>query len=144
MAVNPLAALLERLRRIRPPQGAAATVVGVPSAGVELSAEVEFLFAALDLAQARADALVADADEDAAEIEAAARAQCEQVAADARVRADAVAARVLAQRREACEARARNLLDDAERQSAQVLARGRERAPAFADAVAARLREGAA
>ncbi len=144
MAVSPLAALLERLRRTRPPPGAAATVVGVPSRGAEPSAEVEFLFAALDVAQGRADALVAGAREDAAEIEAAARARCDQVAADARSRADLVAARVLAQRRDACEARARNLLDEAARESAQVLARGRERAPAFADALAARLREGAA
>ena len=43
-----LGQLLDRLRRVRPPPGAAAGVVAVPAAGDELSGEVGFLFGELD------------------------------------------------------------------------------------------------
>jgi hypothetical protein len=51
--MSALSQLLDRLRRVRPPPGAAAGVVAVPSAGDQLSREVSFMFAELDQIERR-------------------------------------------------------------------------------------------
>lgn len=137
----PLDHLLERLRRLRPPPGAPAAGIAVPSAGEELSSEVAFLFASLDEAERRGEEIVREARTAAAEIEAAARERGRLLLEDAHARA-AIAAAELQDRRAAdCERRAQALLADAQRQSELVLARGRERIPAFSRKVAAQVLE---
>jgi len=141
--VTALSQLLERLRRVRLPPGAAASVVAVPSAGDQLSSEVAFLFGPLDELERRGELFVSSARSQAAEIETAAREQRHQLLEDARADAERLAAELLTQRRVHGEERARMMLADAEREAEQVLARGRERTPALVEEIVERILDGA-
>jgi len=138
-----LAQLLERLRRLRPPPGAAAGVVAVPSAGEGLSGEVVFLFEQLDEIEERGELLLSAARSEAAGIEAAARVQCDRLLEDASAEGQRIAAELLAERRARGEERARAMLVDAKREAEGVRARGRERTPAWVAQVVSRMMEGA-
>lgn len=138
-----LSQVLERLRRLRPPPGAAAGAVAVPSAGEDLTGEVAFLFAPLDELQRESDLIVTTSRTAAAELEARAREDARRLLKDARATALHTAAEILDARGAACEQRAQALLAEAEREAERVLARGRERIPALAEAVAERILEGA-
>jgi vacuolar-type H+-ATPase subunit H len=141
-AVPSLTHLLERLRRMQPPPGAAARVVAVPSPGDELSREVAGLFGELDEIERRANALVAIARSDAAETEAAAVRECHRILADAEAEGRRVAREVMAARRAACEQRTAAMLAEAAREAERVVARGREQTPAFVTEVIERLLAG--
>lgn len=140
--MSALSQLLDRLRRVRPPPGAAARIVAVPSTGDELSGEVTFLFGELDEIAERGGRILSAARSEAAEIEASAAQQRLKLLEEARADSDRLAAQLLAERRASCERRARRMLTDAEREAARVLARGRERTPALVGHVVARLLEG--
>lgn len=56
--MSALSYLLERLRRVQLPPGAAAGVMAVPSLRDELSHEVDFLFGQLDEAERRGELLL--------------------------------------------------------------------------------------
>jgi vacuolar-type H+-ATPase subunit H len=139
--VSGLSELLERLRRVRLPPGAAAGAVAVPSAGVELSGEVAFLFVLLDQIQQHGDAIVSSARSDASELEAAAGEERRRILDAARVEAEQVAAELLAERRSSCERRAQAMLADAQREAERVLARGRERTPKLVEELIRRMLE---
>ncbi len=140
--MSALTQLLERLRRPRPPPGAAAGVVAVPSPGEELTGEVALLFARLDEIEAQAELIRSTATSDAAEIAAAADAERRQIGADARVEGERVAAELLARRRATVERQVAAMLADARGQAAQVHARGRERTPALVGEIVERMFEG--
>jgi vacuolar-type H+-ATPase subunit H len=129
--VSALGQLLERLRRVRPAPGAAASVVAVPSAGDRLAGEVSFLFDHLDGIERHRELLIASALSDAAALEAAAARERHRLLEDAGLEAERVAAELLAERRARSERRARALLAEAEREAERALARGRERTPAL-------------
>lgn len=141
--MSALSLLLERLRRARLPPGAAAGMVGVPSAGGELSREVAFLFEQLDEIEQRSELILSSARSEAAEIEAAARDQRHRLLEDASADAERIVAELLAERRARCEQQARTTLADAEREAERVLALGRERTPALVAQVVARVLESA-
>jgi len=122
--------------------GAAAGVVAVPSAGEELSGEVEFLFEPLDEIEERRELLLSSARSEAAGIEKAARVQRDRLLEDASAEAQRIAAELLAERRARGEERARMVLADAQREVERVCARGRERTPAWVAEVVARMLEG--
>jgi vacuolar-type H+-ATPase subunit H len=137
--VSALSQLLERLRRGRPPPGAAAGAVAVPSAGDELSGEVGFLLPQLDEIERQGEAIVAAARAEASQLEAAATEQRRRILDAGRAEAERVAARVLAERRSICENRARTILAEAQHEAERVLARGRERTPGLVEQVIQRL-----
>jgi vacuolar-type H+-ATPase subunit H len=141
-AVPPLTHLLERLRRMQPPPGAAARVVAVPSPGDELSREVRGLFGDLDEIERRADALLIGARSDAAKSEAAAVRERHRILADAEAEGQRVAAEVMAARRAAYEQRAAAMLGEAAREAERVVARGREQTPVLVTEVIERLLAG--
>ena len=138
-----LSHLLERLRRVGPPPGAAAGVVAVPSAGDEVSLEVSFLFAQLDELEWRSELMLSESRSEAAALEAAARRERSRLLEEARADAERLAGELLAAGRWASDERARELLDDADREAERVLARGRKRTPALVDEILERLLEGA-
>jgi vacuolar-type H+-ATPase subunit H len=140
--VAPLTHLLERLRRVQPPPGAAARVVAVPSPGDELSREVAGLFADLEEIERRANALVAAARSDAADIEAAAAHERRRILEAAEAEGQRLAVRILVGRRAACDQRAATMLADAACEAEQVLARGREHTPVLVTGVVERLLAG--
>ena len=129
-------------RRLRPPPGAAAGVLAVPTAGDRLSDEVAPLFAELDQIEQRGELILAAACAEAAEIEASAERQRERLHAQARTDGERIAAELLAERRTQCERLARELLEDAERTATRVLSQGRERTPELAELVVSRLLAG--
>jgi hypothetical protein len=131
--------LLERLRRMQPPPGAAARVVAVPSPGDELSREVAGLFPDLDEIDRRANALVGAARSGAADTEAAAVRERHRIVADAEAEGRRVAAQVLAARRAACEQRVAAMRAEAAREAERVVARGREQTPVLVAEVIERL-----
>jgi len=137
--VSALGQLLERLRRVRLPPGAAASVVAVPSAADELSREVEFLFEPLDEFERRCDALVSAASAQAAAIEAAALEQRRRILDEASAQAERIVAGILAESRARSEERARIIEADAEREAARVRARGRERSAAVVAEIVERI-----
>lgn len=141
LLVPALSQLLERLRRMRPPPGAAAAAIGVPSRGEELLGEVEFLFERLDAVEDERDRAIAAAQAAAREIEAAAQERGRLLLDQARAAAAATAAELQAQRAAACERQAQALLADAQREAARVLAQGRTRIPAFTETVVGRILE---
>lgn len=140
-AVPGLSPLLERLRRVRLPPGAAARALGIPSAGDELAGEVTFLFGDLDAIAGRCQALLAAARSRAAEAERAAAAERSQLLAQAREEGERRAARVLADRRARIRTRGREMLANADREATQIRARGRERTPAMVEDIVGRLLE---
>jgi vacuolar-type H+-ATPase subunit H len=137
--VSSLAVLLERLRRLRPPPGAPAGVLAVPSAGEDLLGEVAFLFGELDAVQARAHQEHEAAQARTAASEADARTERARILAAANEQAKRVEAQLLSERRAACESEAAALLAGARREAARVLARGRESTPALVAEVMRRI-----
>jgi vacuolar-type H+-ATPase subunit H len=137
--VSALSQLLERLRRVQPPPGAAAGAVAVPSPGEELSGEVGFLFEQLDQIEQRAKAIIASARADASQLESAAADERRRVLGVGEAEAEQVAARLLAERRAACARQAMTMHADAQREVERVLARGRERTPDLIEEVIRRL-----
>ena len=137
-----LSQLLERLRQVRPPPGRAAGVVAAPSAGDELSREVEFLFGQLDGIERRGKSALSAARSLAAELEAGACAQRRRLLDQAHAEGERRAASLLVDRHAACEQRAREMLADAEREAERVLARGRERTPLLVYEIVERLLAG--
>ena len=137
-----LAHLLERLRRVRLPPGAAATVVAVPSAGDGLASEVAFLFDDLDRIEASAACELAAARSDAEAVEASARDQRRRLLDAAHVEAEQVVVQLLDERRAAVERRTQAMLDEAAREAEDVLARGRERTPPLVAEIVQRVLEG--
>ena len=117
-----LSQLLERLRQVRPPPDPAAGVVAAPSAGDELSREVEFLFGQLDEIERQGDLALSAARLQAAEFEAGAGSSDGR---EAHAEGERRAASLLVDRRAACEQRARALLADTKREAELVFARGR-------------------
>ena len=140
--VAPLTHLLERLRRIQPPPGAAASIVAVPSPGDELTQEVAGLFPGLDEIARRANALIAEARSAAAETEASAVGERRRILEAAEAEADRAAAVILAARRASCERQAAAMLADAAREVERVRAGGRRRTSALVTAVVGRLLAG--
>lgn len=134
-----LSQLLERLRRVSTPPGAAARVMAVPATGDPLSEEVAFAFGALDEIERDGKLLVSAGRADAARIEALAAQQRTRMLAQARADGERVAGELLAARRAGCAIRARQILADGEAGAAEVLARGRERMPEVAALIATRL-----
>jgi vacuolar-type H+-ATPase subunit H len=135
-----LGELLERLRRVRLPPGAAAGVP-VPTAGAELSGEVALLFGRLDEIEQRGGVVVSTARSEAAELEAVAVRERSRLLEDARAEAERIAAKLLAELRASSQERARSILADAERDAERVLARGRERTPGLVQEVIAAVLE---
>ena len=140
--MSALSSLLERLRRIQPPPGAAAGALAVPSAGDQLSAEVAHLFGALDEIAQRREVIRASARSAAAETEATARDRRHRVREDAVAEAEWMVAELLAERRAACERRARAILEEAQGEAERVTMLGEERTPALTQAVVERVLEG--
>lgn len=140
--MSALTQLLERLRRTRPPPGAAAGVVAVPSRGEALTGEVAFLFARLDKIEDDGELIHSTAISDAAEITAAADAERRRILAEARAEGERVAAELLARRRATVERQIAAMLADARGRAAQVHARGRERTPALVEEIVERMFEG--
>jgi F0F1-type ATP synthase membrane subunit b/b' len=140
--VSALTQLLERLRRTRPPPGAAAGVVAVPSRGEDLTGEVARLFARLDAIEAQGELIRSTAISDAAEIAAAADAERRRILADARAEGERVAAELLARRRATTEQQVAAMVADARGQAARVHALGRERTPALVEEIVERMFEG--
>jgi len=141
--VSGLSQLLERLRRVRLPPGAAAGAVAVPSAGDELSGEVGLLFADLDAIKQRGELAGSAASSEAAEIEAAAMLERRRLLDEARADAERLAAELIAEGRAHCEERAQLMLADAQREAERVRAHGRERTPALVEEVIRRMLESA-
>ena len=127
--MSALSALLDRLRRMRPPPGVPAAALGVPSAGEDVAGEVAFLFSALDDTDRRAREMLFAARAEAEQVDADALAQRERIRADALARAEQAAERLLAERREATGAEAAAIVAEAEREAARVLDRGRRATP---------------
>jgi vacuolar-type H+-ATPase subunit H len=142
--VSALSQLLERLRRVQLPPGAAAGAVAVPSGGEELSGEVGFLFEQLDQIEQRGNAIVASARAEASQLESAAADERRRLLDAGRAEAEQVAARLLAERRATCERQAMTMDADAQREAERVLARGRRRTPDLIEEVIQRLLEAAA
>jgi len=140
-ALPGLTPLLERLRRARVPPGAAAAMLGVPSAGDVLAGEVAFLFDDLDEIERRRERLLAAARSDAADAEQAARLQRSRLLVQAHEEGERRAAMLLAERRALAAERTRQMLAEAEREAARVSACGRERTPGLVEEIVARLLE---
>ena len=142
--MSALSQLLERLRRVQLPPGAAAGAVAVPSAGEELSGEIGFLFEQLDQIEQEGNAIVTSARAEASQLESAAADEHRRLLDAGRAEAEQVAARLLAERRTSCEQRSTTMLAAAQREAERVLARGRERTPDLVEEVIQRLLEAAA
>jgi len=138
-----LTTLLERLRRMQPPPGAAAGVLAVPSAGDELAGEVSFLFSDLDELEHQRQTLLTAARSDAGRAEQTAVRERNRLLAEAHEEGERRAAMILNERRARAQQSARAMLADADRDASQVRARARERMPALGAEIVQRLLEGA-
>jgi vacuolar-type H+-ATPase subunit H len=138
-----LSQLLERLRRVRLPPGAAAAAVAVPSAGDELTGEVSFLFPELDAIEQGSQDVVSAARSEAVQIEAAVAVERQRLLDEARTEAERLALELMAEARARCEQRAQVMLADAVREADGVLMRGRARTPVLVEEVVQRMLESA-
>jgi vacuolar-type H+-ATPase subunit H len=138
-----LTTLLERLRRVQPPPGAAAGVLAVPSAGDELAGEVSFLFSDLDELEHQRQTLLTAARSDAGRAEQTAVRERNRLLAEAHEEGERRAGMILNERRARAHESARAMLADADRDASQVRARARERMPALGAEIVQRLLEGA-
>lgn len=136
-----LSQLLERLRRVPLPPGAAAGAVAVPAAGDVLAGEVSFVFPELDAIERRTQATVAAAHAEAVRLRAAATLERHRLLDEARTEADRLAAVQIAEWRAGCRERSLTMLDGARREADRVLTRGRERTPALVEKIVARILE---
>jgi vacuolar-type H+-ATPase subunit H len=141
--MSALSQLLERLRRLHSPPGAAAAAVAVPSAGEELSGEVAFLLQQLDQIEQEGNAIVASARAEASQLGSAAAEERLRLLDASRAEAEQVATRLLSERRTRCEQQAMMMAAEAQREAERVLARGRERTPELVGEVIRRLLEAA-
>ncbi len=139
--MSALSSLLERLRRIQPPPGAAAGALAVPSAGDQLAGEVAHLFGELDEIEHRSTLILASARAAAAEIETTARERRHRLREEASAQAERMVAELLTERRAACARQAQAMLDDARCEAERVIALGGERTPALIHAVIERVLE---
>jgi vacuolar-type H+-ATPase subunit H len=135
--------LLERLRRVRPPPGAAAGALAVPAPGDELAGEVAFLFSDLDGIASRREALLALARSQAAEAEQGAAEERSRLLADAHEEAQRRAAMLIVEHRARAQEKMPAILAQADRDAARIRARGRERTPALVHEIVTRLLEDA-
>jgi vacuolar-type H+-ATPase subunit H len=138
-----LTPLLERLRGVRPPPGAAAGKLAVPSAGDELAHEVAFLFDDLDEIGRYRESVLELARADAAGAEQQAARERGRLLAQARAEGERRAQRLLVERRARIDESMRSIRAQADREAARVRARGRQRTPALVDEIVARLLEDA-
>jgi len=136
-----LTTLLDRLRRIQPPPGAAAGVLAVPSAGDELAGEVSFLFSDLDELEQQRQSLLGAARSDATKVEQTAVAERNRLLTQAHEEGERRAAMILDDRRTQARRRTCAMLAEAERNASQIHARARERIPALVGEVVERLLE---
>ena len=136
-----LTTLLDRLRRIQPPPGAAAGILAVPSAGDELAGEVSFLFSDLDELEQQRQSLLGAARSDATKVEQTAVAERNRLLTQAHEEGERRAAVILDDRRTQARRRTRAMLAEAERDASQIHARARERIPALVGEVVERLLE---
>ncbi|MGO8906542.1 MAG: hypothetical protein ACLQMH_13100 [Solirubrobacteraceae bacterium] len=137
--MSAMTVLLDRLRRLRPPPGAPAGVLAVPSAGEDVAHEVVFLFGELDAVQKRARQMRESAQAEAVAIEADARAHRSGILAEALEQAELASTRLLSERRVRHEREVATILAEAEAEAARVLARGRESTPALVAEVVRRI-----
>ena len=135
--------LLERLRRVRPPPGAAAGALAVPAPGDELAGEVAFLFSDLDGIASRREALLALARSQAAETEQDAVQERSRLLARAHEEGERRAAMLIVEHRARAQEKTAAILAQADRDAARIRARGRERTPALVHDIVARLLENA-
>jgi hypothetical protein len=138
-----LTTLLERLRRMQPPPGAAAGILAVPSAGDELAGEVSFLFSDLDELEHQRQTLLIAARSDAGRAEQTAVRERNRLLTEAHEEGERQAAMILNERRARERQRALAMLAEADRNAAQVGARARERMPALGAEIVQQLLEGA-
>lgn len=136
-----LSELLERLRRLQPPPGAAASAVAAPSPGDALSWEVGFLFAELDTIEQRRRLAITAARSEAAAIEAAAASEGRRLLERAAADAERMASELIEERRRACDRRVRELHGQADGEADRVLANGRDRTPELVEEVIRRILE---
>ena len=136
-----LTTLLERLRRMQPPPGAAAGVLAVPSAGDELSGEVSFLFSDLDAIARQREVLLLAARSDAARAEQDAVAERNRLVTEAHEEGERRAALVLDEGRARVHERVNAMLAEAEHDAARVGAHTRARMPGLVAEVVKRLLE---
>jgi vacuolar-type H+-ATPase subunit H len=135
----PLTPLLERLRRVRPPPGAAAGMLAVPSAGDELAGEVAFLFDDLDEIERHRASLLAAARSDAARAEQAAVEERARLLVEAHREGERRAQALLVERRARAQESRDALLTQAGLEADRILARGRQRTPALIQEIVDRL-----
>jgi len=128
--MSALSDLLERLRRMRPPPGAPAAVVAVPSPAEGVEVEVGFLFDDLDAVEARAGEVRAEARAAAAAIEADASSRRALLLAQAADQGERVWNELLAARRAAYRREADAMLAASQRTAGRVLVRGATATPA--------------
>jgi vacuolar-type H+-ATPase subunit H len=141
--VPALTPLLERLRRLRLPPGAAAGMLAVPSAGDELVVEVAFLFGDLDEIERHRETLVAAARSDATRVERAASERRARLLTQAAEEGERRAQALLADRRRRAQESRHAILAKADQEAERILARGRERTPRLVDEIVKRLLEDA-
>jgi vacuolar-type H+-ATPase subunit H len=139
--VPALTNLLDRLRRMQPPPGAAAGVLSVPSAGDELAGEVSFLFPDLDQMEQARQMLLGAARSDAVKAEQTAVAERNRLLTQAYEEGERRAATILDERRSRARRRTRMILAEADRDASQIHARARERMPTLVAEIVDRLLE---
>jgi hypothetical protein len=140
----PLAALLERFRRLGGPPGAPAVGLGVPGRpGEAVVAELAPVFAAIDRIEAECDRLDSHATAEAARLVAEAEAEAERIRADGRTRAEAERRRIAARRADELAAQLEGIARDGAAEAARVAALAQERADALARTLVARLQASA-
>ena len=140
----PLAALLERFRRLGGPPGAPAIGLGVPGRpGEAVAAELAPVFAAIDRIEAECDRLEARAADEAARLRAEADAGCERIRADGRASAEAERRRIAALRADELAAQLDGIARDGAAEAARIAALAQARADALARTLVARLQASA-
>jgi vacuolar-type H+-ATPase subunit H len=124
-----LSPLLERLRRVRLPPGAAAGMLAVPSSGDELTGEAAILFVELDEIDEQRETLLAIARSDADRTERAAARERDRLLVQAREDGEQRAQHLLDQRRARAQRRIGTMLAEADQEAARVRARARRSTP---------------
>lgn len=123
--------LLHRLRRLRLPPGAPATVLGIPAGGEDLEAEVSVLFGELDAIDAEIDRIEGESREVAARLELDAAAEGQRVLAEAERDGERGWREARVAVLDRGEADARAIARRGERRARVILATGRARRPAL-------------
>jgi len=124
---------------VRPPPGAAAGMLAVPSAGDELASEVAFLFGDLDEIERHRRSLLALARAEAAGAEQEAARERGRLLGEAREEGERRAQSILVERRAQVQESIRAMRAEADREAERVHERGRQRTQALVDEIVARL-----